>query len=311
MNEARGRNEWQEAYGGGFGMQSGEARLSNVPVELLDPWQDKEGKGQPFRMYSDVQLNELAENIRRHGIITPLRVRPVGRRFQILAGHNRCAAAKLIGLRTVPALVEAADDARAAEILVDSNLQQRQELLPSEKAFAYKLKLDSMKRQAGRPCNEYSCQIGTDFFGARSDEILAQKSSDSARQIQRYIRLTYLIPELLQMVDEGSLKLIAGVELSFLPQNTQSILLRLMLEECVKINTAKAKRLHKAMPATEDDVRVLLLPKPKTPAITLKLELPELSEAQYEKLAANADFQNELLRTAAALAKRYLNELRL
>ena len=138
MNEARGSNEWQEAYGGGFGVQNGEAQLSNVPVELLEPWQDNEGKGQPFRMYSDAQLNALAENIRRHGIITPLRVRPVGRRFQILAGHNRCTAAKLIGLRTVPALVETVDDAQAAEILVDSNLQQRQELLPSEKAFAYK-----------------------------------------------------------------------------------------------------------------------------------------------------------------------------
>lgn len=310
MNEARGRNEWQEAYGGGFGGQTCEARLSNVPVELLDPWQDENGKGQPFRMYNDTQLRDLADNIRQHGIITPLRVRPVGRRFQILAGHNRCAAAKLIGLRTVPALVETVGDAQAAEILVDSNLQQRQELLPSEKAFAYKLKLDAMKRQGART-DLTSSQFETKFVGTRSDDRLAADMHDSRAQIQRYIRLTYLIPELLQMVDEGSLKLIAGVELSFLPQNTQSILLRLMVEECVKINTAKAKRLHKAMPATEDDVRVLLLPKPKTPAITLKLELPELSEAQYEKLAANADFQNELLRTAAALAKRYLNELRL
>lgn len=307
MNEARGRNEWQEAYGGGFGVHSGEARLSNVPVELLDPWQDGNGKGQPFRMYKDAQLRELADNIRQHGIITPLRVRPVGRRFQILAGHNRCAAAKLIGLRTVPALVEAVEDAQAAEILVDSNLQQRQELLPSEKAFAYKLKLDAMKRQAGRPSKENSSQIETNF-GTRSDDRLAADMPDSRAQIQRYIRLTYLIPELLQMVDEGSLKLIAGVELSFLPQNTQSILLRLMLDDSVKINTAKAKLLHKAMPDTEEAVRALLLPKPKAPALTLKLELPELSKAQYEKLAANADFQAELLRTAAALAERYLSK---
>ncbi len=306
MNEARGSNEWQEAYGGGFGVKSGETRLSNVPVELLDPWQDDKGKGQPFRMYSEAQLNELAENIRRHGIITPLRVRPVGRRFQILAGHNRCTAAKLIGLRTVPALVETVDDAQAAEILVDSNLQQRQELLPSEKAFAYKLKLDAMKRQAGRPSKENSSQIETNFIGTRSDDRLAADMPDSRAQIQRYIRLTYLIPELLQMVDDGSLKLIAGVELSFLPLNIQTILLRLMLEDSVKINTAKAKLLHKVMPETEEAVRALLLPKPKAPALTLKLELPHLTEAQYEKLAANVEFQNELLHTAAALAERYL-----
>lgn len=305
MNEARGSNEWQEAYGGGFGVQNGEAQLSNVPVELLEPWQDNEGKGQPFRMYSDAQLNELAENIRRHGIITPLRVRPVGRRFQILAGHNRCAAAKLIGLRTVPALVETVDDAQAAEILVDSNLQQRQELLPSEKAFAYKLKLDAMKRQGARS-DLTSSQFETKLIGGRSDAHLAADMPDSRAQIQRYIRLTYLIPGLLQMVDDGSVKLIAGVELSFLPLNIQSILLRLMLDECVKINTAKAKLLHKAMPHTEDEIRALLLPKPKAPALSIKLELPHLTETQYQKLAANVEFQNELLRTAAALAERYL-----
>lgn len=305
MNEARGSNEWQETYGGSLGGLTCKAQLSNVPVELLDPWQDENGKGQPFRMYNDVQLRELADNIRQHGIITPLRVRPVGRRFQILAGHNRCAAAKLIGLRTVPALVETVEDAQAAEILVDSNLQQRQELLPSEKAFAYKLKLDAMKRQGART-DLTSSQFETKFIGTRSDDRLAADMHDSRAQIQRYIRLTYLIPELLQMVDEGSVKLIAGVELSFLPAHIQDTVRRLMQDEGVKISTTKAARLHKAMPRTEEAVRALLLPKPKTPALSLKLELPHLTETQYQKLAANVEFQNELLRTAAALAERYL-----
>ncbi len=321
MNEARGANEWQEAYGGGFGMQG--AQLTHVPLALLDPWQDADGKSQPFRSYGETELAELVENIRQHGIITPLRVRPIGRRFQIIAGHNRCAAAKRIGLRTVPAIVESVDDDEAAQLLVDSNLQQRQKLLPSEKAFAYKLKLDSMKRKAGRPRNENSCQIGTnfshscadenscqfgtDYFGKRSDEALARNSSDSARQIQRYIRLTYLIPELLQMVDEDRIKVIAGVELSFLPLNIQRILLTMLRDEGVRLSTAKAAMLHREMPTTEEQLRLLLESKPKQQTHVFKLSVPELSAIQIEQLSANAEFQNELRHIVAELSKKYIS----
>lgn len=300
MNEARGATEWQDTYGGGFGLQG--AQLTNVPVELLDPWEDQGGNPQPFRAYSEEQIQELTENVRQLGIITPLRVRPMGRRFQILAGHNRCEAARRLGLRTVPAMVENVDDDKAAVILVDSNLQQRQELLPSEKAHAYKLKMDHQKHQ-GKRTDLTSCQFGTKF---RSDEQVAKDMSDSARQIQRYIRLNYLIPPLLDMVDAKALKLIAGVELSFLPAHIQDTVRRLMLEEGIKISTAKAALLHKTMPNTEEAVRAVLLPKPKAPILSLKIELPHLTDTQYQSLAANVEFQNELRLTAARLATRYL-----
>lgn len=302
MNEARGTTEWQDTYGGGFGLQG--AQLTNVPVELLDPWEDQGGNPQPFRAYSEEQIQELTENVRQLGIITPLRVRPMGRRFQILAGHNRCEAARRLGLRTVPAMVENVDDDKAAVILVDSNLQQRQQLLPSEKAHAYKLKMDSQKHQ-GKRTDLTSSQIETKL---RSDEQLAGKSEDSRASIQRYIRLNYLIPPLLDMVDAKALKLIAGVELSFLPAHIQDTVRRLMLEEGIKISTAKAALLHKTMPRTEEQVRSLLQAKPKAPMHSLKIELPELNNLQYAQLSANDAFQAELRRIVLQLAAQYLDK---
>lgn len=229
MNNARGATEWRDTFGGGF-TPSG-SRLIQAPLELLEPWSDAAGNMQPFRSYSPAELEDLADNIRQHGIITPLRLRPIGGRFQILSGHNRCKAAKLAGLRTVPAIVEDVDDDEAAQILVDSNLKQRQKLLPSEKAFAYKLRLEAMKRSAGRPrkvaaadTDAENCgQLGHNFSMAKSRDLLAESSDDSARQIQRYIRLTYLTPDFLNMVDSGKLKLISGVELSFLPLSMKSM----------------------------------------------------------------------------------------
>ncbi len=302
MNEARGATEWQDTYGGGFGLQG--AQLTNVPVELLDPWEDQGGNPQPFRAYSEEQMQELTENIRQLGIITPLRVRPMGRRFQILAGHNRCEAAKRLGLRTVPTIVEHVDDDKAAVILVDSNLQQRQKLLPSEKAHAYKLRLDALSAQ-GKRTDLTSCQFGTKF---RADEQIAKDMSDSARQIQRYIRLNYLIPPLLDMVDVKTLRLIAGVELSFLPAHMQDTVRRLMLEEGIKVSTAKAALLHKTMPDTVEQVRSLLQAKPKAPMHSLKIELPELNELQYAQLFANDAFQAALRRTVLHLAAQYLDK---
>lgn len=145
-----GRN-WDDVFGD-LGQQQA-ARLTRLPLAALDPWTDEAGKPQPFKPYTQAQMEELTENIRVNGVIEPIRARPMpSGRFQIIAGHNRVEAARRAGLTTVPAIVEEADDARAAIMLVDSNLQHREKLLPSELAFAYKLKLDNLpKRKAGRP----------------------------------------------------------------------------------------------------------------------------------------------------------------
>ena len=157
MNTARNANEWQDVYGGGF---AAGAQLRQVPVELLDPWTGENGEGQPFHLYTKEEFDEMVESVRRRGIITPLNIRPLGRRFQILAGHNRCAAAKALGLRTVPALVADVDDAEATLIMVDSNLKQRQKLTPSEKAKAYLLRAEAQKKKAGRPRKQEGKNMG-------------------------------------------------------------------------------------------------------------------------------------------------------
>ena len=322
MNNARGATEWRDTFGGGF-TPSG-SRLIQAPLELLEPWSDAAGNTQPFRSYSAAELEDLADNIRQHGIITPLRLRPIGGRFQILSGHNRCKAAKLAGLRTVPAIVEDVDDDEAAQILVDSNLKQRQKLLPSEKAFAYKLRLEAMKRSAGRPrkvaaadTDAENCgQLGHNFSMAKSRDLLAESSDDSARQIQRSIRLTYLTPDFLNMVDSGKLKLISGVELSFLPLSIQDIVFRLIQEDGIRLSTSKAQLLHRAMPKTEEEVRTLLGEKKKEPSINLKfsqsdfLQSTGLSEEEFARLTVDAAFQAALLQAAAALAVNYIKRER-
>jgi len=258
-NPARGANEWNDVYGNlGIAPQM---QLTQLPPHILDPWIDTTGKTQPFKPYPQDKLEELAENIRKNGVIEPICVRPMPTgRFQIIAGHNRVAAAKLAGLRTVPALVQQLTDDQAAILMVDSNLQHREQLLPSEKAFAYRLRLESLKRQ-GQRTDLTSCQIGTKL---RTDEILAESSSESARTIQRYIRLTYLIQPLLEMVDDGKPGFAAAVDLSFLTEAEQTMLLQVMEEEKKMPGGAQAKALRKASAAGQltdaDAIRAILVP---------------------------------------------------
>lgn len=306
MNKARGASEWADTYGSGFGIPAG-ARLLQVPLDLLDPWIDAAGNTQPFRSYTPAELEDLADNIRQNGVITPIHVRPLGRRFQILAGHNRSAAARMAGLTTIPAIVQETDDNAAAVILVDSNLKQRDKILASEKAYAYKLKLDAMKRQ-GKRTDLTSCQNGTKLAEARADQKLSKNSTDSARQIQRYIRLTYLIPSLLDLVDKGKLKLVAGSDISFLPQNIQELLADLMINEGIKVSTAKAANLKQLQPKSELELRAILEETPKSPSIKVTLSMPELDAIKIAELNRNAEFQDEAQEILARLVKRYLAE---
>ena len=257
--------EWAAAYGD-LGREP-QTRLMQLPLTILDPWQSADGERQPFKAYTDAKLQELADSIKQHGVIEAICVRPkADGRMEIIAGHNRVAAARLVGLATVPAIVQQLDDAQAAIMLVDSNLQHRETLLPSEKAFAYKLRLEALKRKAGRPAKN-SAQIEPNFF-ARSNEQLAAESEDSRAQIQRYIRLTYLVPALLDMVDNGKPGFAAAVDLSFLGQDEQIALLEVMEQEHIKApNGAQAKALRKASAdsttgLTAEDILQVLRPVP-------------------------------------------------
>lgn len=181
-----------------------------IPVSKLHPFE-----GHPYKVLGNEEMNTLIESIQTQGILSPLIVRPKENttdEYEVVSGHRRLHAAMKAGLKTVPAFIYALDRDAAAIAVVDSNLH-REHILPSEKAFAYKMKFDAMSHQG-----KTSCQVGTKL---RTDEQMAENSDDSARQIQRYIRLTYLIPELLTMMDEEKIALSVGVELSFLPEQFQ------------------------------------------------------------------------------------------
>ena len=206
----------------------------------------------PFKVRMDESMMELADSVKQHGVLVPSLVRPMpDGSYQMVSGHRRKRAAELAELPTVPCIVRELTDDEAIIIMVDSNLQ-REQVLPSEKAFAYKMKLDAMKRQAGRPSKENSSPPGMNFRGKQTLDLIAEESGDSRNQIHRYIRLTNLTPELLDMVDNSVLKekdkpqmaLRPAVELSYLPENEQTALLEIMESEDCTPSHAQAIKIR-------------------------------------------------------------------
>ena len=186
----------------------------------------------PFKVKMDESMSDLVESVKLYGVLSPIIVRQKENgEYEMIAGHRRKRASELAGKDSIKCIVQDVTDDEAIILMVDSNLQ-REQLLPSEKAFAYKMKLDAMKRQGGRP-KENGVPMGHHFLEGKSREILADNSPDSNTQIQRYIRLTHLLQPLLDMVDDGKIAMRPAVELSYLTQNEQEILLNTMeWEDC-------------------------------------------------------------------------------
>ena len=199
----------------------------------------------PFKVKADEAMLEMADSVKQYGVLVPGLVRPKSDGgYEMVAGHRRKKASELAGKETMPCIVREMDDDAATIIMVDSNLQ-RESILPSEKAFAYKLKLEAMKRQAGRPSKDNLCQVGTNLIGTRSDVQLANNTDESARQIQRYIRLTELNPSILEMVDEKQIAFNPAVELSYLAEKEQQDLLETMQSEDCTPSLSQAQRMKK------------------------------------------------------------------
>ena len=194
-----------------------EVQAMQLPIQKLRPFENH-----PFQVKDDDEMNQLVWSVLTQGVLTPLVVRPLENdEYEVISGHRRLHACQKAGIETVPALIYALDRDAAAIALVDSNLH-REKILPSEKAFAYKMKMEAMKHQGT------SSQVGTKL---RSDEMIAQQTGDSRNQVQRYIRLTNLIPNILDMVDEGRIALTPAVELSYLTEWEQRDLLETMESE--------------------------------------------------------------------------------
>ena len=213
--------------------------IKYLNVNELKPFEEH-----PFKVRIDEEMDELVESIKENGVVSPIIARPhKDGGYEIISGHRRAKACEILQLEQAPVIVKDIDDDTAVILVVDSNLN-RENILPSEKAFAYQMKLEAIKRKAGRPTKDNLCQVGTDLVGVRSDELVAENTDDSARQVQRYIRLTNLIDPLLTMVDEKQIAMTAAVELSYLGSKEQAQVMEIIDAEATAPSIAQAIKIH-------------------------------------------------------------------
>ena len=237
-----------------FGIDEEQAgQIMEVPINELFSFQNH-----PFKVLDDEKMAQTVESIRENGILVPIMVRSRQEGgYEVISGHRRRHAAEIVGLETVPVIIRELTDDEAVIAMVDANLQ-REEILPSEKAYAYKMKLEALKHKAGRPSKENSCQVGTNF---RADEAMAETANESARTIQRYIRLTELLPELMEMVDSKKIKLNPAVEISYLSPNEQYLLIQVIDEDGIFPSLSQAqqiKKLSQDKACTKEAIHALL-----------------------------------------------------
>lgn len=212
-------------------------RVQNIPIHELIPF-----KNHPFKVLDDEAMLRTTESIAQYGVLTPLIVRPLDDGgYEIISGHRRAHAAEMAGLSEVPVLVRDMDDDAATVLMVDSNLQ-RENILPSERAFAYKMKMEAIKHKAGRPSKDNSVQIGPNSWSA---QVIAEEAGQSKSQVKRYIRLTNLVPDLLDLVDCKQISFNPAVELSYLSPEEQETFLQAMDEVQAAPSLSQAQRLKK------------------------------------------------------------------
>lgn len=281
-------------------IQTGDT-LRELPVDLLE---DFPADKHPFRPYTQEKLESLQQDIRERGIIQPLIVRPMGEhRYQIISGHNRRTAARAIGYSVLPCILRKLDDDEALLQMISTNLQQRQDLRFSEKAFAYKMQLETLKHRGLRTDLTLS-QVGTKLH---SDEIMAEKSGESRNQIQRYIRLTYLIPSLLDAVDEKKLGMTIGATLSFLSCENQQIVENFFMGKQrlgIDQRTAdKLRELESAGELTEDRLRQVFLSSPVKPLRKIRVNYKTIKSYFKEDVT-----EKEVQETIQAALKFYFDE---
>ena len=241
--------------------------LTELPVDSLIPFEKH-----PFREYPEEQMQEMVDSVSQYGVLMPILVRPhkSGEGYEIISGHNRVEACRRAGIEKIPATVRELDDDTAIILMVDSNLRQRDKLLPSEKAKAYQMKMEALKRQGERH-DLTSCQVGTKF---RADKAVAENTDDSARQVQRYIRLNSLTAPLMDFVDDGTLAFNPAVEVSYLDPADQEIVFEIMERDQISPSLSQAQKLHKLAQIgkiSEDAIEAIMtVEKPMYETITFR-----------------------------------------
>ena len=257
----------------------------------------------PFRMYTEEKMREMVESVTEFGIISPIIVRPnpTGEGYEIVSGHNRVEACRRANINQIPAIIREIDDDTAIILVVDSNLRQREKLLPSEKAKAYQMKMDALKRQGSRT-DLTSSHDGTKL---RADAIVAQQSGDSRNQVQRFVRLNSLTPALLNMVDEGKLALTPAVEISYLDSADQEIVQEILERDQVSPSLSQAQKLRKLADTNKindkEIDKVLTVQKPMYETIVLRRN-------KIEHFFPDGMTGQEIERTIIRLLERYQRE---
>lgn len=263
----------------------------------------------PFQVRDDEEMDRMVDSVKEYGVMTPAIVRP--RReggYEIVAGHRRCHASQRAGLDTMPCLVRDMDDDTAIILMVDSNCQ-REHILPSEKAKAYEMKLEAVKRKAGRPSKINSSQVGTNF---RADEVVAQGAGESRNQVQRYIRLNNLIPELMEMVDDGKLKMTPAVEISYLtPEEQADVYQHLDSMDCTPSlsQAQKLKAASKEAVVTPEKIHQIM--QEKAPAVKPREQQISISVSKVEKYFPRGYTSQQMEQTIIKLLESYSRSLQL
>lgn len=280
-------------------------KVTEIPLSQLHPF-----RNHPFKVLDDERMLDTAESIREYGVLVPAIVRPREEGgYEIVAGHRRKRGCEIAGLDTMPVIVRDLDDDAATIIMVDSNIQ-RETLFPSERAFAYKMKLDAMKRQAGRPSKGNYSQVGNNSLGTTSSELMAQQIGESKNQIFRFIRLTNLIPELLDMVDNRKIAFNPAVELSYLKQDEQTELLDAMDSEQATPSLSQAQRLKKFSQEGRlslDVMRAIMSEEKKSDLDRVTLSSEKLSK-YFPKSWTPAQMENQIMKLIESWYRKQMRD---
>ena len=288
-----------------FSSQKERERQSQEYVVPLSPEEISNFPNHPFKVRMDDAMLDMVESIRQYGVLAPTLVRPKpDGGYEMVAGHRRKFASELADIPTIPCIVRNLTDDEATILMVDSNLQ-RERILPSEKAFAYKMKLEAMKRQAGRPSKNNLSPLATNLRGTRSDALLGEQMGESKDQVRRYIRLTELIPEILDMVDENKIAFRPAVELSHLSKELQASLLDTMqCEDCTPsmAQAIEMKELAAKGKLNEDGILTIL--SQKKPNQVEQFKIPRERISKYFSAGTPAKKMEEIIVKALEFYQR-------
>lgn len=278
------------------------AKIRDIPIDKIDPFPNH-----PFKVRDDEDMMALVDSIKGYGILTPATIRKKeDGRYEMLSGHRRMRACELAGLETIRCEVVEMDRDSACIFMVDSNLQ-RTEILPSEKAFSYKMRLDAMRRKAGRPSKENCVPVAPDLKGKRSRALLGEIVGESQDNIRRYIRLTELIPDILRMVDDKKIALRPAVEISYLPHNLQEELVEAMeMMDCTPSHaqTLRMKKMHEEGRLSLDSIYAIM--EEEKPNQKEKIVLRESQIKGLIPKSVDITKRNDFIISALKHYKRYL-----